>query len=216
MSYSINHSVLPKGRSFTANLAFSTLPLLSLPLHILIHSIYHVVDHLISSSAASFLPFIIPSRSSFSRHFLFSQCPSQFLFLFFISSSIILPSPTLSSTTAFLFCMSILHTPSFSISTSQMLPVVFAHSVVVFKFLHHTTLHSTKSTPQVSSFSSFFQGSAENASLSVKSFFCCPLLYFLTAVHVASDITPQVFEAVHLFDRFIFNSYMYLLWLSSN
>ena len=41
------------------------------------------------------------SRVSFSKQFLLSQWPSQFLFLFLISSSIILPSPTLSSTTAF-------------------------------------------------------------------------------------------------------------------
>ena len=37
---------------------------------------------------------------------------------------------------------------------------------------------------------------------------CYPLLYFLTAVHVATDITPQVFEAVHLFNGFTFNSYI--------
>ena len=49
----------------------------------------------------------------------------------------------------FLFCLSILHAPSFSIPTSQMLPVVFAHSVVVSKSLHHTTLHSTHSTSLV-------------------------------------------------------------------
>ena len=68
---------------------------------------------------------------------------SQFLFFFFISSSIILPSATLSSATAF-FILSVHFTRS--ISTSQMLPVVFAHSVVVPKSLHHTTLHSTQST----------------------------------------------------------------------
>ena len=45
---------------------------------------------------------------------------------------------------------------------------------------------------------------------------CYPLLYFLTAVHVATDITPQVFEAVHLFNGFPFNPYIYLLWLSSD
>ena len=46
----------------------------------------------------------------------------------------------------FLFCLSILHTPSFLISISQMLPVVFAHSIIVSKSLHHTTLDSTQST----------------------------------------------------------------------
>ena len=50
----------------------------------------------------TFFPFIIPSRSSFSRQFLLSQWPSQFRFIF-VTSSIILPSPTLSSTTVF-FC----------------------------------------------------------------------------------------------------------------
>ena len=42
-------------------------------------------------------PFTIPSRASFSRQFLLSQWPSQFLFLLFISSSIVLLSPTLSN-----------------------------------------------------------------------------------------------------------------------
>ena len=37
-----------------------------------------------------------------------------------------------------------------------------------------------------------------------------------TAVQVATDITPQVFETVHLFHGFIFNSHVYLLWFSSN
>ena len=49
----------------------------------------------------TFFPFTIPPRSSYSRQFLLSHWPSKFLFLFFISSSIILPSLTLSSTTAF-------------------------------------------------------------------------------------------------------------------
>ena len=93
----------------------------------------------------SFL-FTIPFRASFSTHFLLSQWPSQFLFLFFISSSIILPSPLFLVQLHVLFCLSILHAPSFSISTSQMLPVVFAHSVVVSKSPHHTTLHSTQNT----------------------------------------------------------------------
>ena len=76
-------------------------PLLSLPFRIFIQPIYHkFVYHLISSTA-NFLPFIIASRASFSRQLLLSQWPSQFLFLFFISFSIILPPPTLSSTTAF-------------------------------------------------------------------------------------------------------------------
>ena len=45
----------------------------------------------------------------------------------------------------------------------------FSHSALVSKFLHHTTLHFTQSTSLVSSYF-FFQGTAENTSLPVKSF----------------------------------------------
>ena len=45
--------------------------------------------------------------------------------------------------------------PTFSISTSQMLPLVFVHSVVVSTSLHLTTLHSTQST-SLASFLVFF------------------------------------------------------------
>ena len=58
----------------------------------------------------TFFQFIIPSRASFSRQFFLSQWPSQFLFLFLISCSIILPSPTRSSTTAFFIFLSIIYT----------------------------------------------------------------------------------------------------------
>ena len=46
----------------------------------------------------------------------------------------------------------------------------------------------------------------------LKAFFChyYPLLYFLKAVLVATDIT-QVFEAAHLFNRFIFNLHVNFL-----
>ena len=99
----------------------------------------------------TFFPFTIPSRVSFSRQFLLSQSPSQFLFLFFISSSILLPSPTLSSITEYLFCLvyfthSILPHIHISNASSH-----FYHSVVVSKSLHHTTPHSTQSTSLVSS-----------------------------------------------------------------
>ena len=97
-----------------------------------------------------------------------------------------------------------------------MLPVVFAHSVVVSRFLHHTTLHSTQNTSLVSSV--VLYQSPQKAPFSVRNFFChCyPLLSFLTAVHVATDITPQVFEAAHFLNGFTFNPYIYLLWLSSD
>ena len=151
INQSNNHSVLPKDRSFTANWAFSTLPCSQLSFRNFIQSIYHKVVYHLISSAANFLPFTIPSRASFSKQLLLSQWTSQLLFLFSISSSIILPSHTLSSTTAFLFCLSILHAPSFSISASECFQSFFAHSVVESKSLHHTTLHSTEGTSLASS-----------------------------------------------------------------
>ena len=53
-------------------------PVLSLPFRIFIQSIYHKVVYHLISSAANFLPFTIPSRTSFSRQFLLSQWPSNF------------------------------------------------------------------------------------------------------------------------------------------
>ena len=98
VNQSLIRSVLPKGRFFSLQTQHSPFyPLLSLPFRICIQSIYHnVVYLLISSSAANF--FLFP----FSRQFLLSQRPSQFLSFFVNSSSIVLPFPTLSSTTAFL------------------------------------------------------------------------------------------------------------------
>ena len=127
-------------------------PLLSLPFRIFIQSIYHnVVYHLISSSASNLLPIYQTFQSILQQAVPSQPVSSQFIFLFLISSSIILPSPTLSSTSAFLFYLSILYAPSFPISTSQILPVVFAHSVVVSKSLNHITLQSTQSTSLASS-----------------------------------------------------------------
>ena len=81
--------------------------------------------------------FAIPSRASFSWQFLHSQSPSQFLFLFFISSCIILPSPTLSNTTAF-FILSVHFTRSILLHI-HMLTVVFVHSVPA---PYNATLHT--------------------------------------------------------------------------
>ena len=145
----IYHSVLSKA-GFSLETQHSPLyPLFSLPFHICIQSIYYdIFYHLISSSVAKLLFVYHSSSSILQQAFLLSQWPSQFLYLFFSSSSIILPSPTLSSTAAFLFCLSILHAPSFSMSTSQMFPVVFAHYVVESKSLRtirrytpHKALH---------------------------------------------------------------------------
>ena len=97
-------------------------PLLSLPFRIFVQSIYHKVVYHLISSAANFLPFTIPPRASFNSQLLLSQ----FLFLFFISSSIILPLPTLSSTTAF-FILSVHLTRSILLALAQMvacLPLV--------------------------------------------------------------------------------------------
>ena len=113
----INHSAAPR-----ADLSLQTqhtllYPLLSLPFRILIQSIYHnAVYHLISS-ASNFLPVYHSFlRAVLSRQFLLSQWPSQFLSLVFISSSIILLSPTLSSTSAF-FILSVHFTRSILLHT---------------------------------------------------------------------------------------------------
>ena len=91
------------------------------------------------------------SRASVIRQFLLSQWASQFLFLFLISSSIILPSSTLSSTTAF-FILSV-HFARFvlfhtHISNDSSRFCSFSHSVQVSA---HATLHYTQSTSLFSS-----------------------------------------------------------------
>ena len=99
----------------------------------------------------TFFPFTILSRTSFSRQFLLSQWPSHFLFLFLSIPALFFILPFFLAQLHFLFCLSILHSSSFSIPSSQMIPVVFAHSVVVSRSLRHTTLHSTQNTSVVSS-----------------------------------------------------------------
>ena len=98
----------------------------------------------------TFFPFTIPSTASFSRQFLLSQWPIQLLFLLSVPA-LLFHLPFFEAQLNILFWLSILHAPSFSIFTCQVIPVVFAHSVVVSKFLHHTTLHSTQSTSLASS-----------------------------------------------------------------
>ena len=110
----------------------------------------------------TFFPFTIPSTASFSRQFLLSQWPVNLF-----SSSLSVPAlflllPLFLAQLNVLFCVPVLHVPSFFISTYQMLPVVFAHSVVVSKSLQHTTILSTQSTSLICSVF-FFQGPAENA-----------------------------------------------------
>ena len=164
----------------------------------------------------NFLP-VYYSRAPFSRQFLLSQRSSQFLVLFFISSSIILPSSVHSSTTAFFnssvhFARPMLLHIHISNASSRFCS--FRCSAQVSAPYNATTPHKALHECLLQF---FFHGSAENASLPVTSFLChCyPLLYFLTAVHVATDITPQVFEATHLFEGFIFNSHVFV-WFSSD
>ena len=135
---------------------------------------------------SSHLPFLLEHTSAGSS-FLASG-PVNLFFSSLSVPAVFFLLPLFLAQLHFLFYLSILHAPAFSIPTSQMLPVVFAHSVVASKSLYDTTLHSTQSTSQASSLV-LFPRSAENVSLPVKGFFChChPLLYFLTAVHIATD-----------------------------
>ena len=163
-----------------------------------------------------FFPFTIPSRASLSRQFLLSQWPRQFLFLLFISSSIILPSSTLPSKITFLFCLSILHASSFSVLTSVMLHCFcsFRRRVQV-SAPYNATLHAKHFTSLF--LISFSMGPQKMLLFLLKAYFAIaiyPLLYFLTAVRVATDIIPQIFETVHLFNGLTFNPYIYFLWLS--
>ena len=122
-------------------------PLLNLPFRILIQSIYHnVIYHWYLLLPRTFFPFTIPSRASFS-----SSGPANFFCSSLSVPAIFFLLPLFLAQLHFLFCLSILHATSFSMPTSQMLPVVFAHSVIVSRSLHHLTLHSTQNTSLVSS-----------------------------------------------------------------
>ena len=130
------------------------------------------------------VPFLrtrVLEHPSAGRSFLASG-PANFFYSSLSVPALFFLLPLLLAQLHFLFCPSI-HAPSFSIPTSQMLPVVFAHSVLVSRSLHHITLHSTQ-TLHYSLPKFFFQGPAENASLSVKGFFChCyPLLYYTPSI----------------------------------
>ena len=85
----------------------------------------------------TFYQFTISSRDSFRRQFLLSQWPSQFFSY--------LSVPAFFSVCSFYT----LHpSPYPHLKCFQFL---FAHSVLVPKSLHHTTVHSTRSTSPVSS-----------------------------------------------------------------
>ena len=76
----------------------------------------------------------------------------------------------------FLFCLSILHAPSFSIPTSQMLPVLFAQSVVVSRSLHHTILYTKHVTSLFRS--SFSKGPQKMLLFLLKASFAIAVLCF--------------------------------------
>ena len=203
---SINHSVLPKGRYFTANAAFSTLPSSQSFLYLYtIHLSWCCLssDIFFCYESSSRLPFILEHPSAGSS-FLASD-PANFF-----SSSLSVPAlffllALFEAELHFLFYQSILHAPFLSIFRSQMQIQLFLLIPSMSKSLHHITLHSTQSTSLASSLVLFPRVCRKNASLPVKSFFwhCYPLHYFLTVVQVATDIVPQVFEAVHSLVRWI-------------
>ena len=144
--------------------------LLSLPFRTCIQFIYHEIIRM-SIILYLLLPrtFFLLEHSSAGSFFLASDPVNLFSYSLSVPALFFL-LPLFLAHLQFLFCLAILHAPSFSISTSQILPVGFAYSVVVSKSLHHTTLHSTQSLSLASSLV-LFEGSAENASLPVKSFF---------------------------------------------
>ena len=128
-------------------------PLLSLHFHIFTQSFYHNVvlssDIIFCFKLSFHSPFLLENPSAGSS-FLASG-PTNFF-----SSSLLVPAlffllPFFLAQQHFLFYLSILQAPSFSLSTSLILPLIFAHSGIVSKSLHHTTLQSTQSTSLVSS-----------------------------------------------------------------
>ena len=150
---SVNHSVLPKGRSNTANWTFSTLPSSqpSFSYHHTVHLSYCCLssDIFFCLELSSHLPYLLEHPSAGSS-FLASGPVNFFSFSLSVPALFFL-LPLFLVQLYFLFCLSILHAPSFSIPTSQMLPVVFAHSVIVSRSLYHKTLQSTQNTSLVSS-----------------------------------------------------------------
>ena len=144
----------------------------------------------------TFFLFTIPSRASFSRQFL-SQWPSQYLFLLFIRSSIILPSSTPSSTTAF-FILSLHFTRyillHIHITNASSRVCLFRLSVQV-SAPYNATLYIKHFTSLF--LSSFCKGPQKIYSLPVKSFFChCyPLLYFYNGIKTRPSINIVMYRA---------------------
>ena len=118
------------------------------------------------------------SRASFSRQVLLSQWPSQFLFFFLISSNIILPSPTLSSKTAF-FILSVhfirsilLHT---HISNASSCFCLFRRGVQV-SASYNTALHTKHFTSLFRS--SFSKGLQKMLLFLLNASFAIAILFF--------------------------------------
>ena len=123
----------------------------------------------------TFFPFTITSRASFSRQFLLSQYPSQFIFLFLISSSIILPPPLFQAKLYFLF---FLHT---HISNASSCFCSFRLSVQV-SAPYNTTLHTKHFT---NLFRSSFPKSLQKMLLFLlKASFAIAILYFTSWQHL--------------------------------
>ena len=143
---SINHSVLPKSRSFTANSVFSTL-LSSQPSFSYLHTFHFSWCSLSSDiffcrEPSYRLPLLLEYPSAGSSFLV--NGPANFFSYSLSVAALIFALPLFPEQLRFLFCLSILHAPSFSISTSQMLPFIFAHSIIVSKSLHHTMPLHTK------------------------------------------------------------------------
>ena len=173
-------SVLPKGRSFTANSAFSILPSSQTSFSYLRKSIYHYVlyHHIFFYlELSSRLPFLLEHSSP--GNSLLASGPANFFFSSLLVPALFFFLPLFLEQLHFLFYLSILHASSFTIPISQM-PVVFAHSVIVSKSLYHTTPHSAQSTSlKFSLFRSYFpKGPQKMLLLPLKASFTSAILCF--------------------------------------
>ena len=105
-------SVLPMCRCFTADSGILHSTLFSAFVFVSAYSQFIRVLFIIRYFLLprTFFSFTIPSRASFSRQFFLASGPDNFIFLFFISSSIIFPYSTISCTTSFYYFVSPFYT----------------------------------------------------------------------------------------------------------
>ena len=106
--------------------------------------------------------------------------PANFLYSSLSVSVLFVLLPLSLAHLNFLICLSILHAPSFCMSTSQMLAVVFAHSVDVSKSLHHKALRSTQNHFSSLFLSSFSKGPQKMLLFPFKAPFAIPILSLTT------------------------------------